>query len=125
MGLKLCGTFGARLRHALCALALVIGAALVCMAPAFAQGESSGGISGSVRLDDQPVGAADVTVRNLDTGLTRTVVADGDGRFRLALLPVGDYEVTAQSPTQKSNCLFASGSQGKGGVAAKVMVENK
>src|SRR5258706_47179 len=36
-----------------------------------------------------------VTGRNVDTGITRTVVTEGDGRFRLAALPPGRYELTA------------------------------
>ncbi|HSF99896.1 MAG TPA: carboxypeptidase-like regulatory domain-containing protein, partial [Vicinamibacterales bacterium] len=39
-------------------------------------------------------GAA-VTVRNLETGVTRALVADGEGRFAASGLPVGEYEVRA------------------------------
>jgi Carboxypeptidase regulatory-like domain len=39
---------------------------------------------------------ATLTLRNSDTGLTRTVVADADGRFRLGGLPPGTYELRAE-----------------------------
>ncbi|HEY3161977.1 MAG TPA: carboxypeptidase-like regulatory domain-containing protein, partial [Vicinamibacterales bacterium] len=37
-----------------------------------------------------------VTARNAETGLMRTVVTEGDGRFRLAALPPGRYELKAE-----------------------------
>ncbi len=51
------------------------------------------------------VPAASVTARNVDTGLTRTVVSGEDGSFRLEFLPVGNYviEVTATSGFKKAN----------------------
>ena len=39
---------------------------------------------------------ATVTVRNVDTGLTRTIVTDTSGVFRFAALPVGRYELEAE-----------------------------
>jgi len=39
---------------------------------------------------------ATVTGRNPDTGLTRTVVTESDGRYRLAALPPGRYELKAE-----------------------------
>ena len=43
------------------------------------------------------VGNAAVTVRETDTGLTRTTRADSVGSFRLTDLPIGTYEVRAES----------------------------
>src|SRR4026208_612680 len=37
-----------------------------------------------------------VTGRNIETGITRTVVTESDGRYRLAALPPGRYEVRAE-----------------------------
>src|SRR6185369_2315063 len=39
------------------------------------------------------VGGAQVTARNIDTGLTRTVTSAEDGSYRLEFLPVGNYAV--------------------------------
>ncbi|MGE0454560.1 MAG: carboxypeptidase regulatory-like domain-containing protein [Vicinamibacteria bacterium] len=73
------------------ALAL-IGLAL----PAFPQ-SAVGSIQGVVRDEQQAVtpGVA-VTIRNVDTNLTRTLVSDGSGRYRALNLPPGPYEVTAE-----------------------------
>jgi hypothetical protein len=58
---------------------------------------STGTISGVVQ---DPTGAvvagAMVTVRNVDTGDTRTLTSDAGGRYFAPVLPVGNYEVTAQ-----------------------------
>lgn len=50
------------------------------------------------------VPAASVTARNVDTGLTRTVVSGEDGNYRIEFLPVGNYvvEVTATSGFKKA-----------------------
>src|SRR5262245_27837706 len=37
---------------------------------------------------------ADVSVRNMDTGLTRNGVTNDEGLFRFPALPVGRYEIT-------------------------------
>src|SRR5258705_11556717 len=37
-----------------------------------------------------------VTARNAETGLARTVVTESDGRFRLAALPPGRYDIRAE-----------------------------
>src|SRR5438067_11438430 len=37
-----------------------------------------------------------VTGRNIETGITRTVVTESDGRYRLAALPPGRYEMRAE-----------------------------
>lgn len=37
-----------------------------------------------------------ITARNAGTGLSRSAVSDGEGRYRIAGLPPGDYEITAQ-----------------------------
>src|SRR5262245_51271430 len=37
-----------------------------------------------------------ITIKNLDTGATRTIVTDDEGRYRVNALPVGSYEVKAE-----------------------------
>jgi hypothetical protein len=44
------------------------------------------------------VGNAKVTVRNLETGTTRTGTTAGDGSVRITLLNVGKYEVKVEAP---------------------------
>src|SRR5262245_19054398 len=66
-------------------------------APAAAQSQSTGGtIEGTV---SDPQGGVlpgvGVTVRNVATGVVRSVQTDSHGLYRAPLLPVGDYEVTA------------------------------
>ena len=73
----------------LAVLLLVIGAA-----PLFAQ--SSATIVGVVRDSGGVLPGATVTVRNVDTGLTRSVPTGGDGAFRFPALPVGPYEIRAE-----------------------------
>jgi len=64
--------------------------------PVFAQG-STAAITGTVKDTSGAVlaGAA-LTVRHIDTGLTRTAQADTNGSFSVPSLPVGEYEVTAE-----------------------------
>jgi len=40
----------------------------------------------------------EVTATHVDTGLSRTVVSDDEGRYRIANLNLGDYEVAASLP---------------------------
>ena len=69
------------------ALSIALGLCLASMAPvAFAQ---DGAVVGETEA------GAQVTVRNTETGLTRTVTADADGSYRIPYLPVGDYTLQA------------------------------
>src|SRR5258708_10892929 len=72
-------------------IGLILGNGLV-----FAQG-SNGAITGTVKDMSGAVstGAA-VTVKHIETGLTRAVQADSSGSYSVPSLPVGEYEVTAE-----------------------------
>lgn len=60
----------------------------------FAQ-TTTASISGTVTDERQAVvPGATVTARNTDTGISRTVQTDGEGRYNLVNLPIGAYEVT-------------------------------
>jgi hypothetical protein len=62
-------------------------------------GQVTGAISGRVEdASGASVGGAIVTVRNLETGATRTVTTDETGGFRALSLPVGLQEVRAEKP---------------------------
>ncbi|QWT19642.1 TonB-dependent receptor [Bacillus sp. NP157] len=79
---------GALRRSSLCtalALCLASGGAL-------AQSNASGNIFGRVA---QPEGAV-VHLQNLDTGLTRDVNVESDGRYRASSLPTGRYKVSLE-----------------------------
>ncbi|MFQ5737926.1 MAG: carboxypeptidase regulatory-like domain-containing protein [Acidobacteriota bacterium] len=47
---------------------------------------------------DAVLPGADISLRNLQTGLTRTTVSDDVGGYRLPLLPPGEYELRAELP---------------------------
>ena len=49
----------------------------------------------SCDASNKPLPDAEVTVRNPQTGFTRTVKADAEGYYRFPFLPVGKYEVSA------------------------------
>ena len=67
---------------------------LACAAPLVAQGVSTE-LTGRVEAKDgKPVAGALVLIRNLETGLTRTVQSDPKGSYLALALPVGPYSVT-------------------------------
>ncbi len=67
---------------------------LLCAVPLAAQ--TSASLSGTVKdPTGAAVSAAAVTVTNADTGAVRTAETDGAGRYQVASLPVGKYEVRA------------------------------
>jgi hypothetical protein len=69
---------------------------------AFAQGFRQV-ISGTVRdASGAVLPEAAVSVRHIDTGLTRAVVTDANGDYSVPSLPVGAYEVTAEKPGFKA-----------------------
>jgi outer membrane receptor protein involved in Fe transport len=81
--------------------------ALALPTPARAQSQAAGGgIEGTVSSEGGVLPGAAVTVRNTGTGLMREAVTDGSGRYRVPLLPVGTYEVSAAlqgfAPAKKS-----------------------
>ena len=54
-------------------------------------------VIGTVRDSQQAaLPGASVTVKNVDTGFTRASVSDDQGRYRLAAIPPGAYELTAE-----------------------------
>ncbi|MBI1745635.1 MAG: TonB-dependent receptor [Acidobacteria bacterium] len=60
---------------------------------------TTGAISGTITDEGGGVlPGAGVTLRNAGTGLERRLTTDSVGRFNAPLLPVGDYEVTADLP---------------------------
>src|ERR1044072_2383711 len=73
-------------------------AALLALFASSVLAQTSGSISGEVKDERQAVVTnASVTVRNVKTNESRTTSTDGDGRYRFTGMPVGDYEVSAES----------------------------
>jgi len=64
--------------------------------PVFGQG-STAAITGTVKdISGAAVEGAAITVRHIETGLTRTDQADASGSYSFPSLPVGQYEITAE-----------------------------
>ncbi|MGD9590659.1 MAG: carboxypeptidase regulatory-like domain-containing protein [Pyrinomonadaceae bacterium] len=78
--------------------AIVFFQAALLIPPAAAQATDNGNLSGTVT---DPNGAivpgAVVTVTNLATGLKRSVTAGASGTWTVSVLPLGNYEVKAES----------------------------
>jgi hypothetical protein len=76
-------------RLALCAL-------LAALAGSPGRGQVSATLRGAVTdASNTAVAGAEVTVRSVETGATRTTSSDDSGRYLVASLPVGEYEVHA------------------------------
>jgi hypothetical protein len=77
-------------------IAALLLAAIAAAAPVAAQ--TTNGVISGIISDAQGgvLPGVTVTARNAETGLSRTVVTESDGRFRLAALPPGRYELKAE-----------------------------
>jgi hypothetical protein len=64
----------------------------------FADAQATGGLIQGALVDEQGAAlpGATLTLRNVDSGVTRTVVSEGDGRYRFAAVPPGRYDLTAE-----------------------------
>ncbi len=61
--------------------------------------QTSAAVSGTVTdSSGAVVSAADVTIKNADTGAVRSTATDGAGRYQASSLPVGQYEIHAVKP---------------------------
>ncbi|HLE64339.1 MAG TPA: TonB-dependent receptor, partial [Pyrinomonadaceae bacterium] len=69
---------------------------VVFPAPTYAQ-TTTGTILGTV-TDEQGavVAGATITIKNVETGVTRTITTDDGGRYRVPSLPLGQYEVNIE-----------------------------
>lgn len=86
-----------QLLHALC---LVLG--LICAVPLDAQ-STAGRILGSVR--DQSggaIGAATITVTDIDRGSVRTTISDASGEYNVPNLPPGKYKIRVEAKDFKA-----------------------
>jgi hypothetical protein len=89
--LNLVGRLVSRLSKGLCILG-VLSASLVWASV-------GGSISGTVKdPSGRVVANADITIREINTGISHHAHADNKGYFTLPVLPVGRYELKVQSP---------------------------
>ncbi|HSF16225.1 MAG TPA: carboxypeptidase regulatory-like domain-containing protein [Vicinamibacteria bacterium] len=89
---------------------------LLTVSPALSQTIGTGGFDGRVvDATGAVLPGVTVTLTHVETGLTRTVVTDDNGRFRVPLLPVGPYTLTAELPgfqtLQRSGLILTIGQQ--------------
>src|SRR5262249_48530773 len=72
--------------------------AAVLFVPGHARAQSATGDLEGIVVDSQGgfLPGANVTVTSTATGVKRTIVTDEKGLFRSPLLPVGEYDVTAE-----------------------------
>ncbi|MGH9943588.1 MAG: carboxypeptidase-like regulatory domain-containing protein, partial [Pyrinomonadaceae bacterium] len=83
-------------------LLLFLSLSLTLPSVTLAQSGSTGSLSGVVQdTAGSIIPGVNVTVRNVGTGLTRTVVTDDEGRWTVQVLPVGNYEVSFERDTFK------------------------
>ncbi|MBW8809474.1 MAG: carboxypeptidase regulatory-like domain-containing protein, partial [Lysobacter sp.] len=65
----------------------------ICLASMALQPALAANTDGS--LAGRVAAGAEVTVRSVDTGFTRTVKADANGNYRFPFLPIGTYQLQA------------------------------
>ena len=78
---------------------ILISTILILSTAIIAFGQSSNAtMSGSI-VDQKGavIPGATVTVKNVDTGFTRTMVTESDGKFRFPEIPIGAYEITVEA----------------------------
>lgn len=75
----------------------VVLTALACATVGHSQ-TTSGGARGVVMArGGKPIASASVVIRNLESGLTRTLTTNAQGEYSFVLLPVGPYELTVSA----------------------------
>lgn len=77
--------------------AIAISASLSVTLPAIAASNTQGGLVGqAITSSGNSIGQATILIKNTNTGLTRSVESDSEGKYRFPLLPAGTYEVSAK-----------------------------
>jgi hypothetical protein len=70
---------------------------LLFLVAAVALAQVTASVSGTVKdSSGAVVPGATVTVKHLESGMTRTAEADANGRYNVPSLPIGQYELTAE-----------------------------
>ena len=84
-------------RHKVCTLAVIIAISTLCLFSGTSWGQVTASMSGSVKdASGAVVPDAAVTVKNTESGFTRSAQTDANGNFNAPSIPVGEYEVTVE-----------------------------
>lgn len=76
---------------------------LACAVVAQAQqSQTSGSVRGKISNRSGAGIVAKIAVRNLETGLSRTLHSDAEGNYQASLLPVGNYEIIVAAAGMKT-----------------------
>src|SRR5689334_19029150 len=86
------------LPHRSVCILLVLALAIFVLLPAAARAQSATGDLEGLIVDQQSsmLPGVTVTITSTATGTKRSIVTDEHGLFRAPLLPVGDYDLTAE-----------------------------
>src|SRR5579864_2346219 len=77
---------------------------LLCTALAPAQTSTTGDLAGTVTDSSGAViPSAPVTIKDVNTGETRTVESNGNGSYRFTFLKPGEYQISSSMPGLKSD----------------------
>ena len=83
----------------LSSLFAALGIALLLLHSPAAMAQTSASITGSVTdSSGAAVSGADITVRNVNTGLERLAVTDHSGSYQVLSLPIGSYQILISKP---------------------------
>jgi len=89
-------TYGNRPSFKLLTVMIAALFAFILVIPAFGQQSATATIEGVVTDPQNAViASAKVTMRNVDTGLTREITTDQSGIYRISALPPGTYQISA------------------------------
>ena len=79
-------------------LAASISAMFALHAPVYAASNTDGSVQGIVyNQSNSPLANANITIKNKDTGLTRSITTDSNGKYRIPRLPIGQYSITVEA----------------------------
>src|SRR4051812_27351178 len=70
---------------------------VITLAPTAMRAQTTASMKGTVRdTSGAVVPECTITMKNVETGMTRVAVTDANGSYNVTALPVGQYEVTAE-----------------------------
>jgi hypothetical protein len=86
------------------AVLMILGVPLLCATAAYAQTTTSGDVAGVVQDPSQAaVPNATVTLKDTDTGATRSTMTNGQGEYRFTFMKPGPYTISASAAGLQSD----------------------